>query len=88
MQEKLKKTRRSVNYQMPRDFHVEISRSEKKISVTVYGVISVIDIDGEKCILKIRGGKLVIRGKNLSVSVFENSILDVEGSIEGVDLLC
>ena len=86
MHEKNKKVNNEKGYKLPKSFHVEMYRTGKNISVSVYGVISIMDIDDFKCVFKVRQGKLVVRGKMLNLSVFENSILEVTGCVEGVDL--
>ena len=87
MQEKGNKTKTVGKYRMPSDFYVEIKKAFKEMSVNVYGVISIIELNDDSCLFKVRGGRIAVRGKNLSVSVFENNVLEVSGRIEGVDML-
>ena len=79
--------KKHYKYEMPRNFSVEITRKDGKICVTVNGVISIIGLEPERCIFKVRGGSISIFGEELSVNVFENNICDVVGAIKGVYLL-
>jgi hypothetical protein len=79
--------KKHYKYEMPRNFSVEITRKDGKICVTVNGVISIIGLEPESCIFKVRGGSISISGEELSVNVFENNICDVVGGIKGVNLL-
>ena len=72
---------------MPRSFCVEVQGKERKICVSVNGVISIIDFNESKCVLKVRRGKLSIRGSALSIAVFEDNTVEISGNIEGVDLI-
>ena len=84
MQKNIKKP---YKYEMPKNFSVEITRKDKNICVTVYGVISIIDLDREKCIFKVRGSNISVIGEGLAVNVFENNTCDVIGRVKGVNLL-
>ena len=83
----MQKNNKLYKYEMPKNFLVEISRKNKKVCVTVNGVISIIELDSEKCIFKVRGGNISVVGEALSVNVFENNTCDVVGDVKGVHLL-
>ena len=82
-----KKENKTKKYVMPRSFLVEVHGKEGKICVAVNGVISIIDFNESTCVLKVRRGKLSIRGSDLCVAVFENNTVEISGNIEGVDLV-
>jgi hypothetical protein len=86
MQEKDKKLK-TPKYVMPRSFSVEISRKGRGIAVTVSGVISIIELQDQKCVFKVRGANISIKGENLSVSIFENSTCEITGAVKGIELI-
>ena len=70
-----------------RSFHLEADKSVFGISVSISGVISILDFCEEYAVLKLRGGKIRVYGLALSISVYENKIVEINGRIGGVEFL-
>lgn len=87
MQEKNKKSMNAQKYKMPESFHVEIDRGALGLTVCVGGVISICELSDQSCVLKVRRGRIGIRGTGINVSVFEGSTVKVCGKISEVTLL-
>ena len=71
----------------PSSFHIEIDRVYGGISVSVYGVFSILDFNDSLALLKLKRGKVKIEGKSLSVAVYENRTVEISGKIGGVSFL-
>ena len=72
---------------MPRTFHIEADRVGDGISVSVSGVISILDFSEEAAVLKLRRGRMKISGGGLAVAVYENKIVEISGKISGMEFL-
>lgn len=70
-----------------RSFHVEADKVGANISVSVGGVISILDFSDTGAIFKVRGGKIKICGDSLSVSVYENNIAEVCGKVAVLEFI-
>ena len=71
----------------PRSFHIEIDRTASGLSISVCGVISILDFTELSALLKVRGRKIKIVGSMLNVTVYENRVAEVSGRITGVEFL-
>ena len=87
MQGKNKKLMNAQKYKMPESFHVEIDRGALGLTVCVSGVISICELSNASCVLKVRRGRIGIRGTGITVSVFEGGTVKVFGKISEVTLL-
>ena len=87
MQDREKKGHSRKNYKMPEGFHVEIDRRASEVIISVSGVISINELERDFCVLKVRRGRIGIRGSAINVSVFENSAVKVSGKITEVTLI-
>lgn len=87
--QKRDKIKNDEKIEMPRSagFHVEIDRGLGGMAVCVNGVISIMDFADDTAVLKVRGGRIRIIGKGLSISVFNNSAVEVKGIVARVELL-
>lgn len=65
-------------------FHIEIDRVYGGISVSVYGVFSILDFNDSLAVLKLKKGKVRVTGQGLSVAVYENRTVEICGKVEGV----
>lgn len=68
-------------------FHLEIDRVRGGISVLLGGIIGINDFSEERVELSSHGGRIVIRGKKLGASVYEQGNCEVRGRVEGVDFV-
>ena len=71
----------------PRSFHIEIDRCQSDLSVSVCGVIAILDFTDSGALLKVRGRKIKIVGSKLNVAVYENNVAEVSGRVTGVEFL-
>ena len=83
MQEKNKKQRLSVPSVVSR-FHLEARRSVKGMSVIVGGVIGISDFSDETVLLKSHSGKIKVKGKYLSISIYEGGVIERLGKVEDI----
>ncbi|MBO7304086.1 MAG: YabP/YqfC family sporulation protein [Clostridia bacterium] len=67
--------------------HIEIDSLPGGASVSVYGVKNIVDFGAERAVLLVKGGKILIKGVGLSISVYENRIVEIFGKISGVEFL-
>lgn len=86
MQKREKKEKRNF-VAMPSAFHIEADKTRGGISVSVSGVISIPDFTENSALIRVRGRRIKIRGKALSVAVYENRIAEIIGDVEGIDFL-
>ena len=66
-------------------FHVEVDKSGEGYRVLVSDVRRVIEVSDFSIKLKCRVGSVFIRGKILSLSVYENKTVEVSGKIEALE---
>lgn len=71
----------------PGGTHVEIDSFGGVTSVSVHGVKNIVDFGVEKAILRVKGCRVVIKGAGLSISVYENRIVELFGKISGVEFV-
>ena len=71
----------------PKSFHVEADRIGANISVSVGGVISIIDFSDLNAVLKVRGGRIKVGGSSLEVSVYENNTAEVCGKVTVIEFI-
>lgn len=81
------KAENDVKPKLPSGFHVEIDRTASNLSVSVCGVISILDFTDSAALLKVRGRKIKIVGSMLNVAVYENRVAEVSGRVSGVEFL-
>ncbi|MBQ7333464.1 MAG: YabP/YqfC family sporulation protein [Clostridia bacterium] len=67
-------------------FHIEIDKSAGGYSVTASGVLRIVELSESIVSLKCRGGLLTVRGKLLSLSLYENKTVEISGKVEGFEL--
>ena len=70
-----------------RGFHVEIDKRGRDVVTCVGGVQSILDFNTESALLKVRGGRILIRGRDLSVVIYENSGVEIIGRVDTVGIL-
>ena len=68
-------------------FHIDLDRCARGIAATVSGARCVVDFNESECLLKVKGGRVRIFGKELNISVFENDTLEISGRIGGVEFI-
>ena len=81
------KNRKTNFLAIPSVFHIEVDKTERGISAIINGVLSIPDFSDTCAIIRLRGRKIRICGKRLSVAVYENRIAEIIGDIEGIDFL-
>lgn len=72
---------------LPVLFHLELDRLVSDMSVSLMGVLSIIDLCDSSVILKMRRGKVRVRGEELSVSVYENKTVEIIGKVFSVEFV-
>ncbi len=87
MQKYEKKSQREPKEKMPADFHIEADRCKEGISMSVAGVNSIVDFSEERVLLRVKKGRVEVHGASLSVTVYENKIIEITGKISGVSFL-
>ena len=70
-----------------RGFHIEVDGVNRGISVSVGGVLSILDFTEEAAVVKIRRGRLKIVGSELAVSVYENKTVEISGRLCRIEFL-
>ena len=68
-------------------FHLEADRMMSNTSVCVSNVTAIIDFKSEFAVLKVRKGKIKISGENLSLSIYENKIVEISGKVGNIEFL-
>jgi len=81
MQENGKKEKKKDNT-LAYGFHIEADRINDGISVSVCGVFSILDFNTELAVVKLKKGRLKVRGKGLSIAVYENRTVEIFGKVE------
>ena len=89
MQKEEKKVQKSGQNKRtdPIAFHLEADRILSGLSISISSVMSVIDFTKEAVLLKLRRGKLKISGSGLSISVYENRIVEICGKVERIEFI-
>ncbi len=65
-------------------FHMDATRSGKNLNAVISGVISVIDFSESKILLLTHGGRIMINGTSLAMSIFENQTVEIKGKAENI----
>lgn len=73
--------------EVPHNFHIEADRVGGGISVSISGVLSILDFGEESALVKLRRGRIKIDGKSLSISVYENKIVEISGNVCRMEFL-
>lgn len=68
-------------------FHIEADKILSTTSVSVNNVFSIVDFREDAAILKMRKGKIKISGEELSISVYENKIVEISGKVRDIEFL-
>jgi hypothetical protein len=66
-------------------FYIEARRNSHGISMLISRVIGISCYTAEKVELKTHGGRIIIEGKKLVLSVYENNSVEIKGKIAGVN---
>ena len=72
---------------LPVYFHLEADKLASTVSVSMSGVISIVDFNENSAVMKMRRGKIKVTGSGLSVSVYENRTVEIYGKVEAVEFL-
>ena len=64
------------------DFHVEIDKCALGLRATASGVKRISELSETSISLKTKGYTLVVGGKRLSLSIYENKTVEISGKIE------
>ena len=70
---------------IPTGYHIEADKTSGGISVCVSGVLSIPELNDKNVQLKVRRGKITIKGEELSVSIYENKIVEISGKVGGIE---
>lgn len=62
-------------------FRLEANRSTKGLSILLSGIIGVRDFSDEEITLLSHGGKIIVIGKKLFISVYENGNVEIQGKV-------
>ena len=76
-----------VGERLPIYFHIEADRLPTGVSVSIMGVLSIVDFNETSAVMKMRRGKIKIRGTGLSVAVYENRTVEIYGKVGAVEFL-
>ena len=82
MTDKVKK--RDKNFTASQSFHLEADKSRSGMSVSINGIIGIADFTDETVFLRSHGGKVIVSGKRLNVSVYENKTVEISGRVEEI----
>ena len=66
--------------------HIEAERCTRGISMLIGGIIGVSDFNDSCVILSSHGGRINIKGKGLSLCVYDNGSVEIVGGIENIEL--
>lgn len=72
---------------LPIYFHMEADRFPLGVSVSIMGVLSIVDFNESSAIMKMRRGKIKVTGSSLSVAVYENRTVEICGKVGAVEFL-
>ena len=84
MQEKNKKHSASPPHSAALGFHLEARRSTRGMSVIIGGVIGISDFSAETVLLKSHGGKIVVSGSYLLISIYEGGVVEILGKVTDI----
>lgn len=69
------------------DFHIDVDRCRYGFALSVYGARCVLDFNESECLLRIKGGRIHISGRELCISVYEDNSIEITGKLERVSFL-
>ena len=69
------------------DFHIDIDKVPRGLSVSVCGTIGVKEFSDTRVLLQIKGFFVCISGTEISMTVYENSTVEVIGRIRDLEFL-
>jgi len=72
---------------LPSGFHIEVDKILSNVAVSVNNVFSIVDFRDDAAILKMRKGKIKISGDGLSISIYENKIVEIIGKVRNIEFL-
>ena len=72
------------NVTTSQSYHLEADRSRRGMSVFVSGIIGIGDFSEESVLLRSHGGKVLVSGKRLDISVYENRTVEISGRVEEI----
>ena len=72
---------------LPIYFHMEADKLPWGVSVSIMGVLSIVDFNESSAIMKMRRGKIKVIGSSLSVAVYENRTVEICGKVSSVEFL-
>ena len=67
------------------DFYLSCERSLGGLSLLVGGIIGVSELDGGRTELLSHSGRIIVSGRGLKLTVFENKSIEIKGRIEGIN---
>lgn len=62
-------------------FRMEANRSTKGLSILLSGIIGVSEFSDEMITLLSHGGRIIIQGKKLFISVYESGSVEIVGKV-------
>ena len=82
-----KKDLQAVKEKRPDGFHLEADRFKEGISLSIAGISSILDFSEQRVLVRVKKRRIEIVGTELSVTVYENRIVEITGRISGVSFL-
>ena len=74
----------NVKNSPPSSFRLESVKHRRGVSILISGVVSISEFSEEMIAVKSHGMKLLIRGKRLNMTVFENNSIEISGRVEDI----
>ncbi len=68
----------------PSSFRLEAQRGRRGMSLLFCGIVTVEEFSDVSVILKSRGGRILIGGERLDITVFENNSLEITGKVKEI----
>ena len=65
-------------------FHIEAERAPSGMLFRIGGIIGIADYSSERVSLKSHGGRIILSGRRLSVSIYEDRTVEIVGRVEEV----
>ena len=66
-------------------FHMEGQRSGRGMSLLISGIIGLRDFSDTCILLMSHGGRIIISGRRLLLSVYEGNCVEINGRVEGIE---
>ena len=67
------------------NFYLSCERAVGGLSLLVGGIIGVSELDEGRTELLSHSGRIIVSGRGLKLTVFENKIIEIKGRIEGIN---